>query len=180
MCQRQRKYVNVAIRHLKHYSGTKTISYITKYLSYQITISSPKEMFALFCIVSWFLISNINFWSQRPCYKVINLSYDLYCYEHVCAISDFAPQLRRYFFLFETAPQPTHKFIPRICTCMYYHKQMTQMVHKTWTFLIITHNSWYRSRKIKEDSSTEREKFPLQFEPIFITVQCTSRSQDFF
>ena len=52
-------------------------------------------------------------------------------------------------------------------------------VHKTWTFLIITHNSWYRSRKIKEDSSTEREKFPLRFEPIFITVQCTSRSQDF-
>ena len=31
-----------------------------------------------------------------------------------------------------------------------------------------------------EDSSTEREKSPLQFEPIFITVQCTSRSQDFF
>ena len=55
----------------------------------------------------------------------------------------------------------------------------THRVHKTWTFLIITHNSWYRSRKIKEDSSTEREKFPLQFEPIFITVQCTSRSQDF-
>ena len=55
----------------------------------------------------------------------------------------------------------------------------THRVHKTWTFLIITHNSWYRSRKIKEDSSTEREKFPLRFEPIFITVQCTSRSQDF-
>ena len=49
----------------------------------------------------------------------------------------------------------------------------THRVHKTWTFLIIIHNSWYRSRKIKEDSSTER------FEPIFITVQCTSRSQDF-
>ena len=49
----------------------------------------------------------------------------------------------------------------------------THRVHKTWTFLIITH------RKIKEDSSTEREKFPLRFEPIFITVQCTSRSQDF-
>ena len=31
-----------------------------------------------------------------------------------------------------------------------------------------------------EDSSTERENSPLQFEPIFITVQCTSRSQDFF
>ena len=55
----------------------------------------------------------------------------------------------------------------------------THRVHKTWTFLIITHISWYRSRKIKEDSSTEREKFPLRFEPIFITVQCTSRSQDF-
>ena len=55
----------------------------------------------------------------------------------------------------------------------------THRVHKTWTFLIITHNSWYRSRKIKEDSSTEREKFPLRFEPIFITVQCTSQSQDF-
>ena len=57
---------------------------------------------------------------------------------------------------------------------------LTQNVHKTWSYDISYHNSWYRSRKIKEDSSTEREKSPLQFEPIFITVQCTSRSQDFF
>ena len=63
--------------------------------------------------------------------------------------------------------------------CFYIINPLTQMVHKTWTFLIITHNSWYRIRKIKEDSSTERENFPLQFEPIFITIQCTSRSQDF-
>ena len=57
---------------------------------------------------------------------------------------------------------------------------LTQNVHKTWSYDISYHNSWYRSRKIKEDSSTEREKSLLQFEPIFITVQCTSRSQDFF
>ena len=42
------------------------------------------------------------------------------------------------------------------------------------------HNSWIRSRKVKGNSSKERGKFPLQFEPIFITIQCTSQSQDFF
>ena len=55
-----------------------------------------------------------------------------------------------------------------------------KMSTKRGLYDISYHNSWYRSRKIKEDSSTEREKSPLQFEPIFITVQCTSRSQDFF
>ena len=30
------------------------------------------------------------------------------------------------------------------------------------------------------NSSKERGKFPLQYEPIFITIQCTSQSQDFF
>ena len=56
------------------------------------------------------------------------------------------------------------------------------MSTKRGLYDISYHNSWYtcRSRKIKEDSSTEREKSPLQFESIFITVQCTSRSQDFF
>ena len=63
---------------------------------------------------------------------------------------------------------------------MYFINPLTQNVHKTWSYDISYHNSWYRSRKIKEDSSTEREKSPLQFEPIFITVQCTSQSQDFF
>ena len=55
-----------------------------------------------------------------------------------------------------------------------------KMSTKRGLYDISYHNSWYRSRKIKEDSSTEREKSPLQFEPIFITVQCTSGSQDFF
>ena len=64
------------------------------------------------------------------------------------------------------------------CSLNFQVNPSTHRVHKTWTFLIITHNSWYRSRKIKEDSSIEREKFPLRFEPIFITVQCTSRLQD--
>ena len=59
-----------------------------------------------------------------------------------------------------------------------------KMSTKSGVYDISYHNSWYtctcRCRKIKEDSSTEREKSPLQFEPIFITVQCTSRLQDFF
>ena len=41
------------------------------------------------------------------------------------------------------------------------------MSTKRGLYDISYHNSWYRSRKIKEDSSTEREKSPLQFEPIF-------------
>ena len=52
-----------------------------------------------------------------------------------------------------------------------------KMSTKRGLYDISYHNSWYRSRKIKEDSSTEREKSPLQFEPIFITVQCTSRQE---
>ena len=56
----------------------------------------------------------------------------------------------------------------------------THRVHKTWTFLIITHNSWYRSRKIKEDSSTEREKFPCFDLSLYLSQSnVTSRSQDF-
>ena len=57
---------------------------------------------------------------------------------------------------------------------------LTQNVHKTWSYDISYHNSWYRSRKIKEDSSTEREKSPLQFEPIFITVQMYESIAGFF
>lgn len=43
-------------------------------------------------------------------------------------------------------------------------------------------NSWYRSRKKKEYRSInwERWKSPIQFEPNFITVQCTIWSQEFF
>ena len=45
---------------------------------------------------------------------------------------------------------------------------------------IFFHSSWIRSRKIKENSWKEREKISLQFEPIFITVQCASQLQEFF
>ena len=45
---------------------------------------------------------------------------------------------------------------------------------------IFFHSSWIRSRKIKENSWKEREKNSLQFEPIFITVQCASQLQEFF